>query len=60
MMRGRKPMLAALALVALGLAAFAATKGLPFRTAETASAPCSSCDTRHQRLAATRASETAP
>jgi hypothetical protein len=60
MMRGRKPMLAALALVALGLAAFAATKGLPFRTTETASAPCSSCDARHQRLVSKGATETTP
>jgi hypothetical protein len=60
MMRGRKPLLAALALVALGVAAFAATTGLPLRATEPAAAACSSCDARHQRLATIRASETAP
>jgi hypothetical protein len=60
MMRGRKPVLAALALVALGITALAATTGLPLRATETVSAPCSSCDARHQRLVANRASETTP
>jgi hypothetical protein len=48
MMRGRKLVLMALALVALGLSALAATKGLPFRGTESFATSCSSCDARHQ------------
>ncbi len=63
MMRGRKPVLIALALVALGLSAFAATKGLPFGGTETSATACSSCDARqqaHMRLVAKRKAETTP
>jgi hypothetical protein len=61
MMPGRKPVLAALALVVLGLSAVAAIRGLPPGGAEPAA--CSSCDARHQnhlRLVADRAAETTP
>ena len=56
-MRGRKLVLMALTLVALGLSALAAAKGLPFRGTESLGTSCSSCDARHQnhkRLAAER------
>ncbi len=63
MMKGRKPVLIALALVALGLCAVATTKGLPVGGAETSATACSSCDARHQnlmRLGARREAEITP
>jgi hypothetical protein len=56
-MTGRKLVLMALALVALGLSALAATRGLPFHRTESLATSCSSCDARHQshkRIAAGR------
>jgi hypothetical protein len=47
-MGGRKLLLMALALVALGLSALAATRGLPFHGTESITTSCSSCDARHQ------------
>jgi hypothetical protein len=63
MMSGRKPVLIAMALVALGLSALVATKGLPVSGAETSDVACSSCDARqqnHMRLVAKREAETTP
>ena len=63
---GRKPALMALALLASGLSAFAASHGLP--KGDTSATACSSCDARHQnharqnrtRLVTTRVAETTP
>jgi hypothetical protein len=67
MRAGRPLVLVALALVALGLSAVAASRGLPSDAAETmtetTAAACSSCDARHQdqlRRIAERRVETAP
>lgn len=62
-MARRKPVLIALALVAFGMSAWAASTGLPFRQADPQAPGCSSCDARHQnvgRLRAALAEETAP
>ncbi len=62
-MGGRKLLLIALALVALGISALAAAIGLSLRGTETFAKHCSSCDARHQnhkRLAAERDGETTP
>lgn len=59
----RKPALMALALLAFGLSALAATHGSPIDGDETSATACSSCDARHQnhtRLLTKREAETTP
>jgi hypothetical protein len=63
MTRVRSIAFASVVLATLGLAALAATQGLPFHKAVAASTACSSCDARHQphlRLMEQRAAEITP